>query len=246
MFRVAFCDDDINYINGIVNQLSHAFHHAGETIQIDSFSNGEDLLKRLNDTGFRINLLFLDIEMQGMSGLNVKDCLSNYDSVHRIIFLTSHSDKIYQAFGIKVIKFLVKPVPVELLKEEIVHVKKEWESRVIIKYENGKIKEQFCIEDLMYIEAQDVYTKLHFCDGKTSGLIRNSLTCWNKRLSDYPVVQIHKGIIVCFYHVSSVKNDDVIMDDGNHLKIGRNFKKEVNEKYNEFTLMVVKQRLTGE
>ena len=100
--RIGICDDceeDLISLKDICNQYGHT--------DITLYHSGEELLADPNSS--KLELLFLDIEMDGQSGLEVKDILEHTNAFTFIVFCTSHTECMMDAFGQNVISFLSKP-----------------------------------------------------------------------------------------------------------------------------------------
>ena len=100
--KIGICDDDPK----TREQLNNLCHKLGyiDTYQFDS---GEELLS--SDICHSLTLVFLDIEMNGMTGIEVKNILEQKCPFTLIIFNTSHEEQIKDAFGRNVISFISKP-----------------------------------------------------------------------------------------------------------------------------------------
>ena len=101
--RIAVCDDQVIYREELIKQCKTILN---ENTYYGCFDSGECLLHAEEE----FDLLFLDIEMTGMDGIQVKDILEQKQSSMKIIFLTSHEERMIEAFGNHVIGFLKKPI----------------------------------------------------------------------------------------------------------------------------------------
>lgn len=96
-YKVAICDDEKIFIDDVVTKLSEQ----SADCEIATFLSGEELLISSLD----FNIIFLDIEMAGIDGINTAFSLreQGYDGI--IIFLTSHTEFMPDAFKVKAFRF---------------------------------------------------------------------------------------------------------------------------------------------
>lgn len=102
--KIAICDDQKIYRDDILAHCKRLLCEEGSVYKV--YTSGEELLT----SGEMFDFLFLDIEMTGMDGIQVKELLEQQSIQGKIIFLTSHEERMREAFGANVIGFLRKPV----------------------------------------------------------------------------------------------------------------------------------------
>lgn len=103
MLIVGICDDNLKDRERIQKFCQIYFRNRAIEYRCMLFSSGEELLeysyKKKND---KIDVLFLDMEMERIDGLSVRNEFEERDFVKRIIFVTSHKEDVFMAFGLKV------------------------------------------------------------------------------------------------------------------------------------------------
>ena len=106
MIRIAICDDEASQAREIARIVGNFFQKQEIAHRIDLFSSGEALLK---DQEF-IDVVFLDIQMGGIDGIETAQELRNRDTRTVLFFITSYSQHIMRSMTIHPFAFLVKPV----------------------------------------------------------------------------------------------------------------------------------------
>ena len=107
--NVLVCDDQpevVEQTKELLLRYEDQFGHAMCILGVTSYDEAES---------FDADLLFLDIEMPGKSGLVIRDELEKKNADSLIIFVTSHSETVWEAFGRNVIGFFEKPMDYERL-----------------------------------------------------------------------------------------------------------------------------------
>ncbi len=116
-YKIAVCDDEQIFIDDVVAKLKEQ----SEQCEILEYTSGEELL----DSPLDFNIIFLDIEMAGINGINTAFLLRERKYDGMIIFLTSHTEFMPDAFKVKAFRFLDKPLDNEKFNEAFSEAKKE-------------------------------------------------------------------------------------------------------------------------
>ena len=106
MIRIAICDDEKHMSDHIRAFVSDFFRKKNREIQLRTFSSGEELL---NYDG-QIDILFLDIQMKGMDGLETARKMRAGKFRGFLIFITVLKEMVFQSFEVEPYDYLVKPV----------------------------------------------------------------------------------------------------------------------------------------
>ncbi len=144
------------------------------------------------------DVIFLDIQMPGLTGVQLAEALSAHPRPPAIIFVTAHSEHAVKAFEVHATDYLVKPVEVERLKDAVSRltpVAEQAPARVdrILVEKAGK-KLLIAVEDILYIMARDDYSYLH-----TQGeryLSTMSLASLETKLEHAGFFRIHRRYLV--------------------------------------------------
>jgi two-component system response regulator LytT len=111
------------------------------------------------------DVIFLDINMPGLTGVQLAEALSAHPRPPAIIFVTAHSEHAVKAFEVKATDYLVKPVDLERLRQAISRltpVAEQAPARVErIPVEKAGKKLLVAVDDILYIMAKDDYSYLH-------------------------------------------------------------------------------------
>ena len=220
-------DDEPLAREGLINTLEGI-----SSIEIlESFSNPIDANKFLQNN--TVDLMFLDIEMASLNGLDFAKSLVNKPL---IIFITAYPQYALDSFEVDAIDYLVKPVRVEKLlrainkaenyltllqknvDEEVAIVEDDY---VFIKSDRKFVKIFF--KEILYIEGLKDYVIIHV-DGKKILTAMNVKTIFNQ-LPLRNFARVSKSYIVNTDHIISVDSNSVYIKD-EEIPIGSNFKDE--------------------
>ncbi|ESP63105.1 two component transcriptional regulator, LytTR family [Smithella sp. ME-1] len=187
-------------------------------------ANGKEALKMVD--AFAPHIVFLDIKMPGLSGLDVA---KNIAGICRIVFITAFDQYAVEAFEREAVDYLIKPVTKERLVQTINRLKKQLQSspepptdlaRIItealgsfqgnthanrylqwIKTQRKDSIRLVPVEEIDYFQAGDKYTLLKTAQGEA--LIKKSIKELTQELDPQKFWQIHRGTIV---NVSRIEN----------------------------------------
>lgn len=203
-YKIAVCDDEQILIDDVVAKLKEQ----SEQCEISEYTSGEELL----DSSLDFNIIFLDIEMAGINGINTAFLLRERKYDGMIIFLTSHTEFMPDAFKVKAFRFLDKPLDNEKFNEAFSEAKKEIlnTEHILLSDRSGK-KVYLKLTDIVYLEAYGDGTYIY---GKTGSIYDTDkpLKYWKEQIGSEHFYQIHKSYIVSYLYVSTIlKSDQVVM-----------------------------------
>ncbi|MFD9700573.1 LytR/AlgR family response regulator transcription factor [Lentzea sp. NPDC059081] len=193
------------------------------------------VLHRAMDAGQPLDAVFLDIRMPGLDGLDLARVLSRFAQPPPIVFVTAHQQPAVEAFELKALDYLLKPVRQERLAESVHRIVHEvWDSKTaaepttppsgqptagtppevgdeVIPVELGGVTRFIRLADIRYVEAHGDYARLHTATG--SGLVRAALNGLEERWRSAGFVRIHRSHLVSLGHI-----DEMRLEDG-HLSV---------------------------
>jgi two-component system, LytTR family, response regulator len=184
-----------------------------------------------------IDLVFVDINMPQVSGLDFVKSLSNPPI---IIFTTAYSEHAAKGFDLDAIDYLVKPIPFERFLKAVYKANEIFEARnkktatllsgqltsgnpkfLLIKVGYSTVK--INLEDILYIEGVKDYIKIVVKDMPKSFVPRITMTAIMERLPADNFVRVHKSFIVSLSHMERIENNGIIIS-GKHIPIGEQYK----------------------
>lgn len=205
-YKIAVCDDEQIFVDDVVKKLKEQ----SEQCEISEFNSGEELIK----ASFEFNMIFLDIEMTGINGINTAFALRERGYDGMIIFLTSHAEFMPDAFKVKAFRFLDKPLDSEKFNEAFSEAKKEIMNteHILLSDRSGKTV-YLKLTDIVYLEAYGDGTYIYGKTGKVYDTDR-PLKYWKGQIGSEHFYQIHKSFIVSYMYVSDISKDGQVVMKG--------------------------------
>lgn len=162
----------------------------------------------------RVDLIFLDIQMPGLNGLQFVHSLQRPPM---IIFVTAYKEHALEGFNLDAVDYLMKPVSFErFLKacnkaNELFQLRQQDVQKpaspdyffVYVEYKQVKVT----IGEIIYIEAMKDYIKIFLTSSVKPVITKMSMKAIEERLIDHRFLRIHKSYIVSADKITSVKRD---------------------------------------
>ena len=117
MVTIGICDDELDVRDAIRESVIESMKEDSTEYEIREFCKGEDVIKYISSDN-EIDILFLDIQMDGLDGMETARKLREYDRTTEILFVTSIENKISEAFEVRAFRFIKKPVQHEVIEKE--------------------------------------------------------------------------------------------------------------------------------
>ena len=228
--KIAICDDDVNYLEKIKCDISKL--HIGN-VDCHIYTSGEELVSAY-DKGKWFDVVLLDMEMDGINGIEVANRIRSTDEYVIIIFITCHSEYMKESFKCQPFRFLEKPVEFGELKAAFDDVctklsRKRDSFTVTVKKAQVRI---FC-DDVLYCESQNHTVWIH--TRTEIYKIYMSLAELYKILDNTLLYQVHKSFVINFYYVKVIKDNKITLYHCDKvIPVSRAYKKTLMSDYADY------------
>ncbi len=237
--KIVICDD-----NQADATLLHKFLlKYGEESKYDfdiiKFENGETMLNDFDKNQHRI--LFLDIYMNKINGVEVAKEIRNFDEDCKIIFTTISDSHKGEGFDVHATHYLVKPITYEKVLECMKRCKDLFNNE--IKYLQVMVNRQnlsIPLNVIYFIEA--VRNGVIICHKGGKVKAYEPITEIANKLNDKCFIGCHRGFIVNLAHVKNILEDSFLMINGDYIPIRQTKRAEVKKQYNDYFLDSLWQR----
>ncbi len=206
----------------------------GEGQDISHFSDGGSLISALTATP-KPDLLFMDIQMPNMTGLDVLKQLGEFN--FPIILTTAYDQYALDGFNFGVTDYLLKPYTLDRLKQALQKARRmmpasvtstETETTIAasitVRYEGrNELVDVMSIESL---EALKDYTRLNLTDGRQITTL-GTLTSMEQQLPTQLFKRVQRSYIVNLKHVQSYNTQSLRLVSGTEIPIGKTYREEV-------------------
>lgn len=234
MIEIAVCDDERYLQSELEKYLYEYGKSAGVQVEVDCFDDGEDLVQVINE-GKRFDIIYLDVRMKRMDGLEAAYKIREIDRTVQIVYVTSYDSCMKETFRVAPVGFLTKPVVKKEFEELFYYVLRLVEEQdAYYRFRYMKSDYKVTISDILYFESELRLAKIVLKAGclkeyRALSKIEKSLEECKGRF-----LRIHKSYLVNYQHVIRLGYEEVEMPNGTVLPLSRAYKKKVDEKLKQF------------
>lgn len=226
--KIAVCDDEQDQTKYLTRLCREWAEKEGITVEILPFPSAESYLF-YNCEDKSTDILLLDIEMPGMSGMELAQKL-RYDKDNvQIVFITGYSDFIAEGYDVSALHYLIKPINekkfYQVLSQAVALISKKKTS--ILFSSEGTVLRLF-EEDIYYFEASGHGTIAYTSKGHMS--VSESISCIANKLSG-AFIQCHRSYIVNLSKISYISKTIVNLDDNIQIPLARGKYSFVNQSF---------------
>lgn len=186
------------------SELRFLLAECGGVEVVGEASNAVEALQLIKAIPY--DVIFLDIQMSGLTGVQLAEVLAGLTNPPSIIFVTAHSEHAVKAFEVKAADYLVKPVELDRLKQAISRVEpiaEQAPARVErIPVEKAGKKLLVNVEDILYVMAKDDYSYLYTATDRYLSTI--SLALLESKLEPVGFFRIHRRYLVNLSRVREI------------------------------------------
>lgn len=225
--KIAICEDETYWQEKIQGIIKAFFKKHQMECEITVFNQGENIIQNS-----QFDLIFLDMEMTGMDGLETARQIRKTNEESAIVFLTSHDEIIKKTFEVKAYRFIEKKeYQVEVVKCLASFVKENAEKEsILVETKDGTVNIK--LKDIMWLESSHNGSIIW---GKQFDIASNTyLLEWEERLDSRMFFRCHRRYIVNLRWIESI-NEDVQLVNGYRIELSRRKKKELKNLYMEYS-----------
>ena len=185
---------------------------------VKTYSDGKEVLEE------NFDILILDIEMEDVDGIAVKNYFQSRKKDTIIIFVTSHNEMMSQAFGVNVMGFVTKSYLDSQLPVMLESAIKRVMNTVNIE---GVDSRKVC-----YIEAEHIYNILHL-ENDTEMSVRCSSADLEKMLEGVGFIRVHRTYIINMAYVEHIRDKSVVIN-GKEIPVSSRLRSRLKKEYSRY------------
>ena len=226
MYKIAVCDDnpaDADYVADIIRRWAQA---CAVLMEIERFPSAEAFWFQYEENRC-YDILFLDIEMEpeGMNGIELAAKLRENDSSIQLVFVTGYMEYIADGYDVEALHYLLKPVTEEklgsVLARALARVKAR-EKELFLQTTDGSVR--VLNSEIRYLEVQRNYVTIHAAEEYT---VKRTLGDLEKEL-DESFFRTGRSFIVNLRFVRKITKTQVFLKDGAQVPLSRGLYDEIN------------------
>lgn len=217
MIRAAIVEDDESYQEQLKRYIQRYEEESGERICVSVFNDGDEIID--NYAG-NYDIIFLDIEMHRMNGMDAARRIRKLDSGVVLIFITNMVQYAIQGYEVQALDYVLKPIKYFAFSQEMEKAMKKLKSDkgkyLSISQGQGIVKVD--TRDISFLESQGHNIIVHTSNGDYT--FRETMKEMESRLTDIHFVRCNSGYLVNLEYVEYVEKNTVCVR-GEKLQISR-------------------------
>lgn len=207
MYTVAVCDDE----NVITSELKQLIKEWNPMLEVVCFSSGEELLKNYQS----FDVIFLDIDMERLNGIETGKQIRQIDKEVRIIYLTAYRDYVAGAFEVHAFQYLLKPIKKTILwntLEELFRYIKVPEKKIVLDFHTVNGITCLSTENIYYFEYSN--RRIKIVEESQTYYMVDKIGAILNRMQEFGFSMPHQSFVVNMFHVKNIKNQEIYLDNG--------------------------------
>lgn len=230
MTNIAIVEDNVQEAQTLSDCLLKYAAQFGLQFQITTFANAVLLL---DDYKPSFDLIFMDIKLPLLSGMDAAKQLRQLDRRVTLVFVTNMLQYAIDGYAVEAFDFILKPISYQALslklKRILAHVGVKTDDYIVLRAEGEPLALK--LSQIRYVEVEGHYLNWYL-QGKvyrTPGALKSL----GQQLPD-SYAPISRWCVVNMQYIQSVLGDDVLLSEGQKLRIGRAYKQQFLRTYAEF------------
>ncbi len=230
--KIAICDDEVQFAKNIKEYIVHFFENKGVVIEVDSFLSGNTFL-RLEKDMLKYQIVFLDINMIGVDGIETAKKLRELSETSVIIFVTAFIEYTLAGYKVEALRYILKTDTnfEKAIYEGLEAAMKKLGTRcesVTIPFQSGIKKIE--MDQIVYIESQ--LHNLHFYifeDGVKKYSLRGTMADSEKYVKSEKIIRIHQSYRINLEYSEKIYYNRIVCRNGLELPISKTYSKKARD-----------------
>lgn len=234
VIRIAICDDEERAVALHEKIVKDSLQAQGVGYEITAYTQSRNLLCDITDDNFFYDLILLDIEMPGISGMEIPQQIKGFLPNVRIIFVTSHTEYAIDAFELSIFRYVPKNNLEVKLTTAMTDAAKliELEAGQEYTIQTANRMEKIPYKDIFYIQRDGKNASIVSSAGVSK--VRKSLQQVYDELNTPEFIFIDRGYIVNIIQIMKISDGMAVLKNGERLSISRSHLQDVKQTINQF------------
>lgn len=242
MIQIAVCEDEQEDKENLLRNLKPILDKYITEYKITCFTSGGELLQ----SGVSFHLIFLDIVMEGKSGIETGAELYRRDHSAKIIYTTNFGQYCVEAINtVHAFAFLEKPISTEILEKQVQEFLRQYRrDEVLLEFQNVSYEEKgivlerwsirLSVDAILYFEYIKAKKKVKIVTENMVYEYQDTISGLEERMRPYGFETSCRGILVSLKNVAKIRGYEVIMKNGAIIPLSQKRVAQFKERLNEY------------
>lgn len=223
--KIGICEDDAGQRHYLAEQVRAWAGGNRHLIEVEQYPGAKEFLFSYEESK-DFDILLLDIEMPGVSGIELAKRVRSENTAVQIVFITGYYEYFSDGFDVSALHYLLKPANEAKLfpvLDRAVHNLSSRQRCVLLATGEADIK--VSLTDILYAEAENVYVNVHALSGNYR--VRMSLGKFAEQL-DETFYKAHRSYVVSLKHISKITRKEITVTNGDVIPLRRGAYNEIH------------------
>lgn len=229
MLRIAVCDDEEHLLREFCPCIEKTFLAYDSPALVKGFSSSSEFWQAQLCCSF--DMVFLDIDMPEIDGISLGKKLQKSAPDTTILFLSGHEEKVFETFAVSPLRFIRKSHFFDEIEEAVSAFlslqKKAVKQSLVVSAQGSLISVP--VDEILYVECwakiQNIVTVSRNIE------IRSTLKELNSKLDGLGFLQPHKGYLVNYRYISSIREGELVLKNNSRIPISKYRYKDLKKEY---------------
>lgn len=226
--KVAICEDEpmcVDLLDAFIKQWAR---ENGIFVEVLSYGTAEQFLFDFgNDES--IDLIFLDIKMGKMNGIELAHKLRSENNNAYIVFTTDSSEYVFEGYNVSALNYLIKPIEYNKCCAMLERVRKLTAERKYYLCKTSESLIRIPYEEILFIEMHSHNATINTSKGKY--ITRKTMTNILLELDSELFMKCHKSCIVNIQHISSISQKSITLSKNISIDVSMRYVADINKMY---------------
>ncbi|MDD6827897.1 MAG: LytTR family DNA-binding domain-containing protein [Oscillospiraceae bacterium] len=235
MLNIAVVDDDLKFLAIYIKIITEAFSKNKVSVSIQKFSSGSEFISSVNDRKY--DLIFMDIDMPELSGIDIAAEMRKRNSNLDIIFVSAHPHFVFEAIKFNPYRYIRKSNlsadTYEAIDSYCSRTKSN-KNMISLELQNGNTVNEKANDIVSFFTVRhDVFYNL--INNKEAVLLsrKYSLSMLESITESYGFIRVHKSYLINYKGIKSINSKSVLLINNTEIPISRGKKNEIQEQFME-------------
>jgi len=236
ILSIGVCDDDELVCEAVCMRIIKIFENCGIAVKCDKYVSPVALYKNIEKGNTKYDVLFLDIDMPKLNGIDLAKALKPLEESPDIIFVSNREDMVFDTFKVRPFGFVRKNNFTHDLHDVLrsyINLRIVCNAYIALKLNNNSAIKKVKVSDIVYIESYRNKKFVHMADGECVECLMQ-MSDFEKKLFEYDMVRIYKSYLINLKYVKRIDRTGVLLsfkDEEITLNVSRDKVQELKKTY---------------
>jgi DNA-binding LytR/AlgR family response regulator len=236
MVTIILCDDDARDVDKYSALITSIAKKNNIEILLSTFRNGEELLFKLCEAPNQVDIIYLDVLMHKLNGIETARELRKLGCKAEIVFLASSEDFVYDAFEVNPVQYLLKETATREKFEKVFLRTLELSAKKLTDmflYESEGMKKLIPVREISFFEIWKRVIMVHYENEKTDEFY-GKLEQLEEKLKDKNFVRVHRSYLVHLPYISRFQSQRLILKNGITIPVGTTYAASIQKAFSGY------------